>query len=371
MSVRIDQDALLIAAPKIATSNTRVDQEALLIAVKALGVGNTRLGQIFVSMLVPVGPGSGQPTPSYGQIAYPLSIPSTLGESKANLKQIDAIGEVISPFTGLSQQQAWQDQHWELDLEFPPMTWAQFAAYQAFTGALHGKFGRFLWGPAQAAAGPRGAGGGTPLLPATGQLTIISMSRSGNVVTCDCFPPFFGASFIPGARVIVNWTDTTFNGTFPILTATTFLGGGGPTFQFTWIQNDPDVSAETPPSFTGTLTSLASNNAGSSLLVTTGWGSSRSGILLPGDFLQITALDVNGISRKRLHQYVNPNPLNSDSNGNALIDIFPSLRETPADLTPIVLTNPQGEFRLADNRREAPSQSDKTYSLQLKAREAI
>lgn len=99
-------------------------------------------------------------------ITYPLIIPGALGESFANLKAADAIGESISPFSGSAQQQQWQDQHWELDLEFPEMQWAQAAAFQAFLGALHGKLGSFLWGPPLATA-PRGSAKGMPTVGET------------------------------------------------------------------------------------------------------------------------------------------------------------------------------------------------------------
>ncbi len=213
-------------------------------------------------------------------IIYPLQIPSAIGEAKANLKKFDAVAEVLSPFDGSAQQQAWADQHWELDLMWPQMTWDQFAALDAFSGALHGKLGSFLWGP-PLATGPRGSG------------------IAAKAVT------------------------------------------------------------------TGT------NANGSNLLTTGAWLPNQSGLLLPGDFLQITALDTNGVPQQRLHQYVNPNPLVTDGGGNATLDIWPCLREAPPAGTAIVLVNPAGTFRLADNRREAPADKTKTFTFELKCREAI
>ncbi len=43
--------------------------------------------------------------------------------------------------------------------------------------------------------------------------------------------------------------------------------------------------------------------------------------------------------------------VNSDSGGNATLTVWPSIRETPADATPIVLAQPKGLFRLKANRR--------------------
>ena len=60
MAVRTDQDALLIAAQEVASGNVRIDKEALLIATQVVAAaGNVRVDQLFVSLLVPTGAGSG------------------------------------------------------------------------------------------------------------------------------------------------------------------------------------------------------------------------------------------------------------------------------------------------------------------------
>ena len=209
-------------------------------------------------------------------ITYPLIIPGSIGPMEANLKKFDAVGEFIGPFDGSAEQQQWPDQHWELDLVWPEMNWAQFAALDAFSGALHGKWGSFVWGPPLAAA-PRGSGG-APL------------------------------------AIGVN-----------------------------------------PPR--------------SNLLVTSGWEPNLFGVLFPGDFLELPG--PSGTNLPRLYQYVNPTPLTADSNGNATLDIWPSIREAPGNGTRINLVNPVGVFRLAENRREAPAKRNKTFTFQMKCREAI
>jgi len=209
-------------------------------------------------------------------IVYPISVPSLIGEAEANLKKFDAVGEVISPFAGSAQQQWWQDQHWEVDLTWPEMTWAQAAALDAFLGALHGKYGSFLWGPPQSINGPLGSGG-SPL----------SLNETG------------------------------------------------------------------------------ANLPGDNLLLTEGWLPNAVGVLLPGDFLSVT------VTVPRLYQYVGQVPLAVNSMGAAQLDIFPSIREAIPNFTPVVIVAPQGTFRLAINRREAPEKRNKTFTLQLKAREAI
>lgn len=207
-------------------------------------------------------------------ITYPLSVPGAIGESEANLKKYDAVGEVISPFAGSAQQQQWQDQHWELDLVWPEMTWPQAAALDAFMGALHGKYGSFVWSPPQAVH-PLGSGSGSPVV-------------------------------ISGA-------------------------------------------------------------AGAALITTAGWTPSSAGVLLPGDFLGVVVT----ATLPRLYQYVGQGPLNSDGSGHASIDIFPSLREAMPAGQAVIINGPAGTFRLAANRREAPEKRTRTFTFQLKAREAI
>ena len=82
------------------------------------------------------------------------------------------------------------------------------------------------------------------------------------------------------------------------------------------------------------------NAAGTTTLYTRGWTPSRFRLLLPGDALQVGY---------RLHRVLDQ--VNSDVNGDAAINVWPSLREVPADGQAIILNNPQGLFRLANNKR--------------------
>ncbi len=82
------------------------------------------------------------------------------------------------------------------------------------------------------------------------------------------------------------------------------------------------------------------NIAGSSNIYTRGWRPSQARILSPGDHIQI------GL---RLHVVLQA--VTSDARGNAAINLWPTLREQPADGAAIILNNPMGLFRLADNAR--------------------
>ncbi len=77
-------------------------------------------------------------------------------------------------------------------------------------------------------------------------------------------------------------------------------------------------------------------------LVTAGWTSGTSGILKAGDYFQL-----GSGATARLHVVMKDAA--SDNDGAATLDIWPRLRESPADASAIVVTNPKGLFRLASN----------------------
>ena len=76
------------------------------------------------------------------------------------------------------------------------------------------------------------------------------------------------------------------------------------------------------------------------LLATKGWRPNQRGVLQPGDYLQI------GYRLYCCLEWVN-----ADANGEAEFAIWPSLREVPVDGAPLILNNPVGLFRLAENKR--------------------
>lgn len=97
-------------------------------------------------------------------------------------------------------------------------------------------------------------------------------------------------------------------------------------------------------------------------LVTDGWDPSEAGLLLEGDHIELTG--------NRLHQVLND--VNSDVSGIATIDIWPALRTAPADNLALILVNPQGVFRLADNSENVQNvDQTRTVSLKFSGVEAI
>jgi hypothetical protein len=91
----------------------------------------------------------------------------------------------------------------------------------------------------------------------------------------------------------------------------------------------------------GTPVTAGTNAAMATQLATSGWNASQSGLLLPGDYLQIGY---------RLYMVLYA-PVDSDASGNATFSVWPSLREAPAVGTQVVLYQPKGLFRLAKNDR--------------------
>jgi hypothetical protein len=87
--------------------------------------------------------------------------------------------------------------------------------------------------------------------------------------------------------------------------------------------------------------SVVTNNvAASTTLVTRGWKASTRGLLLPWDLIQV------GYGLYRVLDMVN-----SDADGKASFEIFPSLRWLTADATPIIIANPKGLYGLGQNKR--------------------
>ncbi|HEV2463541.1 MAG TPA: hypothetical protein VGT04_07040 [Acidobacteriaceae bacterium] len=100
------------------------------------------------------------------------------------------------------------------------------------------------------------------------------------------------------------------------------------------------------------------NQAMSQSLGTKGWTASTANLLLRGDYIQIGY---------RLHRVLDP--VSSDASGNALISIFPSLREQPTDSGTVVTSNARGLWRLATNQRKWSADYTKLSSISIPMRE--
>lgn len=101
--------------------------------------------------------------------------------------------------------------------------------------------------------------------------------------------------------------------------------------------------AHPSPRGVGTGTPLV--NGGGQLgttLNTDGWTPSTTGILKAGDYIQL-----GSGSTSRL--YMNLTDVNSNGSGQAALELWPSLRTSPADNAAIVINNPRSKFMLTTN----------------------
>jgi hypothetical protein len=115
----------------------------------------------------------------------------------------------------------------------------------------------------------------------------------------------------------------------------------------------PQGSASGTPVVTG------SGQTGYSL-ATSGWTANASGVLQPGDWLQIG-----------YRTYRNLQTVNADVSGNATLSIWPRLRESPNDGDSLILTNTKGLWRLKSNTRKWSETEARHYGIQFDIREAI
>lgn len=99
-------------------------------------------------------------------------------------------------------------------------------------------------------------------------------------------------------------------------------------------------------------------------LVTDGWTASKTGVLRSGDWISIGS----GLTQRL---YMNLLDVNSDSGGNATLNLYPRLRESPANNAVITVNGAQGCFRLASNDRQFDVDNALIYGIKFDAEEAI
>jgi hypothetical protein len=92
---------------------------------------------------------------------------------------------------------------------------------------------------------------------------------------------------------------------------------------------------------------------------------------MAGDYVQIGSLDTLSAGyAPRLYRLTAP--ANSDYTGSAVLNIWPNLRDLPADGMPIITRNCRGLMRLAQNQGNSFSSTPGSYGINgLKFREAI
>ena len=136
------------------------------------------------------------------------------------------------------------------------------------------------------------------------------------------------------------------------------LNGCGGTF----LMGDPLGVIPRRGSTTG-VTVRGSNQSGSTLLVNTGQNSEVRWASR-GDWLQLGTG-----SSSRLYKVTMP--ANTDSNGYASLEIWPSLRMTPVNGQSVIMNNSKGLFRLSSGTFDYSEQDGCKYSLSFSCEEVI
>jgi hypothetical protein len=127
-----------------------------------------------------------------------------------------------------------------------------------------------------------------------------------------------------------------------------------------FLLGDPEKQAPRGTAL-GTPVVTGTNLAGSQTLNTAGWTHSSAGVLVTGDYIGLSSSS----GATRLHVVLEN--VSSNSSGDATINIWPSLRETPSGF--LTLINPVGMFKLADNSRQYSADIGGIVSLSFKCAE--
>ena len=128
----------------------------------------------------------------------------------------------------------------------------------------------------------------------------------------------------------------------------------------TFLLGDPAASTAR-----GTVAGSPLVNGGSQTgnsLVTDGWTASAT--ILQGDYIQLGTGTTTRL-------YRNLKDVTADGGGNATLDIFPRLRESPSDNAVITVASCQGTFRLASNDLRWDTDEALMYGMTFSAIEAI
>lgn len=145
--------------------------------------------------------------------------------------------------------------------------------------------------------------------------------------------------------------------------STWFLAGG--VWQNSGVWDDGQDWGGDPATLAfGSPVVAAEAQSGASAVVISGVAADTQGILLPGDYIQLGAAGTATLHKVLL-------PVNSDSSGNATIEIWPSLRRTVAQNEAVIYTNPVGRFRLKSSAQDWQINVARIYTIAFDAVEAI
>jgi len=113
----------------------------------------------------------------------------------------------------------------------------------------------------------------------------------------------------------------------------------------------------------GTPVVNGASQTGSTLAID-GLPTSTTGYLLAGDYIQLGTG-----SSARLHKVVND--VDTNSSGEATLDIWPDLRSSPADDATVVVSSAKGVFRLSTNETSVDINEIEHFGIVFAATEAL
>lgn len=126
----------------------------------------------------------------------------------------------------------------------------------------------------------------------------------------------------------------------------------------TFLLGDP--AAKTPRGTAGGSPLINGASQTGQTIITDGWAHSET-VLKRGDYIQLG---------QRLYKALDD--VTTDGSGNATFDIWPRLRESPADNSTIITSSCVGLFRLTDSDYQIHSaNADKNFTLGFSAEEAL
>jgi len=114
---------------------------------------------------------------------------------------------------------------------------------------------------------------------------------------------------------------------------------------------------------TGTPLVKGASQTGSEL-ITDGWTTSTTGILKAGDYIQL-----GSGSAAKLHKVLDD--VDSNSSGEATLNLWPDLRSAPSDNAAIIVSGAKGLFRLSTNQQDWDVNEASIYGMTFPAREAL
>ena len=114
-------------------------------------------------------------------ISYPLSLPTSIGIARIELRATNAVAVSRSPFTFATQVHAYAGQSWQADVTLPSIRRDLAEEWVAWLISLKGQLGTFYLGDPNAVT-PRGSARDTDTILVNGA------TSSGNTLAIDSAP---------------------------------------------------------------------------------------------------------------------------------------------------------------------------------------